>query len=255
MDSNLKNALWSCIYVHYIGKLYPHGDKVKSKGFALHFLTEYLKLPIDSMGFSHVYARMKKEYIESPWYNVYDFIEFVVDNPIFTSKNFIKCINIALVKELSGYRFVGSNIYDITSETEIEAIEEALDVTTPFTPINDQLKKALDLYSDRENPSFRNSIKEAISAVETLCKLIVKDPKTSLGRALDKLESVGFHLHKDLREGFKKLYHYTSDSDGIRHGLMDEDKLSSEDAKFMLVSCSAFIKYLIVKAQKVGIKF
>jgi hypothetical protein len=62
-------------------------------------------------------------------------------------------------------------------------------------------------------------------------------------------------IHKDLKEGFKKFYHYTSDSDGIRHGLMDEDRLSSEDAKFMIVSCSAFINYLIVKAQKVGIKF
>ncbi|MGQ9708742.1 MAG: AbiJ-NTD4 domain-containing protein, partial [bacterium] len=35
---------------------------------------------------------------------------------------------------------------------------------------------------------------------------------------------------------------------------LDEPNLSFEDAKFMLVSCSAFINYLITKAAKAGIK-
>ena len=35
---------------------------------------------------------------------------------------------------------------------------------------------------------------------------------------------------------------------------MDEPNLYVEDAKFMLVSCSAFVNYTIVKAQKAGIK-
>jgi len=44
------------------------------------------------------------------------------------------------------------------------------------------------------------------------------------------------------------LYGYTSDSGGIRHALSDEDVTPTfEDAKFMLVSCSAFINYLKAK--------
>jgi len=35
---------------------------------------------------------------------------------------------------------------------------------------------------------------------------------------------------------------------------MDEPTLDIEDATFMLVSCSAFVNYLVVKAQKAGIK-
>ena len=35
--------------------------------------------------------------------------------------------------------------------------------------------------------------------------------------------------------------------------MMDETNLSQEDARFMLVSCSAFTNYLIVKADKAGI--
>jgi hypothetical protein len=49
------------------------------------------------------------------------------------------------------------------------------------------------------------------------------------------------------------MYGYTSDAQGIRHALMDEPNLSFEDAKFMLVSCSAFVNYLIAKAAKAGI--
>ncbi len=61
-------------------------------------------------------------------------------------------------------------------------------------------------------------------------------------------------LHPALKDAFSSLYGYTSDAEGIRHALLDEPNLSFEDAKFMLVSCSAFINYLISKAPKAGIK-
>lgn len=74
-----------------------------------------------------------------------------------------------------------------------------------------------------------------------------------MGQALKEVKTkVG--LHRALEEAFSHLYGYTSSADGIRHSLMDEHKLSFEDAKFMLVSCSAFINYLITKASKAGIK-
>lgn len=50
---------------------------------------------------------------------------------------------------------------------------------------------------------------------------------------------------------FAALYGYTSDSGGIRHSLLEDDiSVSFEDAKFMLVSCSAFINYLKIKIEK-----
>ena len=48
-----------------------------------------------------------------------------------------------------------------------------------------------------------------------------------------------------------KLYAYTNQPDtGIRHALMDDDDTytpASEEALFMLVSCSSFINYLNIK--------
>lgn len=48
----------------------------------------------------------------------------------------------------------------------------------------------------------------------------------------------------------KKRYGWTSDTPGIRHALMTEPDLHVEDAKFMLVACSAFINYVIAKAAR-----
>ncbi|MBY0098678.1 hypothetical protein [Mesobacillus maritimus] len=71
------------------------------------------------------------------------------------------------------------------------------------------------------------------------------------GKVLE--ERLGVQMHGALREGFLKIYGYTSDGDGIRHALIEEPSLSFEDAKFMLVACSAFVNYLVVKSEKAGI--
>ncbi len=57
-------------------------------------------------------------------------------------------------------------------------------------------------------------------------------------------------MHPALNRAFSNLYGYTSGGDGIRHALLDEPNLDFEDAKFMIVSCSGFINYLISKASK-----
>lgn len=85
--------------------------------------------------------------------------------------------------------------------------------------------------------------------------MILKVKKGNLSDALSALEkALGDPLPPSLKLAFDKLYAYASAEDGIRHALMDEPKLDFEEAKFMLVACSAFVSYLIVKADKAGIK-
>jgi hypothetical protein len=60
-------------------------------------------------------------------------------------------------------------------------------------------------------------------------------------------------LHPKLQEGFKALYGYTSDDHGIRHALKDDGLPQEEDARYLLVSCSAFVSYLAEKARKNGL--
>ena len=102
--------------------------------------------------------------------------------------------------------------------------------------------------SDRKNPDYRNSIKESISAVESICKTVTKDDKATLGKALKIIEDQ-FGLHSALKGSLSQLYGYTSDSDGIRHAMLEESNLTYIDAKFMLVACTNFINYLIEKTK------
>jgi hypothetical protein len=149
---------------------------------------------------------------------------------------------------MSAWRIVGSEISKLTSEEEISAIEEAL------TPINQQdavsthLATALKHLSNRQSPDYRNSIKESISAVEALCRIITDNPKATLGKALDQLAAAGVNVHPSLKGAFDKLYGYSSDASGIRHSLSGEETLDYDDAKFMLVSCSAFVNLLRARA-------
>jgi hypothetical protein len=208
----------------------------------------YFKKTVDNLQptFNRTLEEIKKHFFSSQWNEVYDLIEFIAQNYEDNShnKDFIKFCNHVFERELSGYRFIDGVITSIVSEVEISSIESAL--KTKYDPVNEHLKRSLELLSDRKNPDYRNSIKEAISAVESLAKLITGNEKVELGTALKELAKT-HSLHPALKEAFQKLYGYTSDADGIRHALLDEDQLNFDDAKFMLVACSAFVNYVIAK--------
>lgn len=160
--------------------------------------------------------------------------------------------NSILEQEKAGYRLIDGLISPIVGEIETSCIEDAS--STKFSSVNTHLKKALQFYSDRENPDYENSIKESISAVESMCCIItgMSGTQATLGNALKRLEDSGLILHGALKSAFEKMYGYASDSDGIRHGGIDFQNAPAEDAKYMLISCSAFINYLIEKYSKIG---
>lgn len=157
-------------------------------------------------------------------------------------------LNDSLTEGNSAYRIISEKIIEITSEQEIQSIEEALETTNPYLGVHQHLKQALQLMSDRQNPDYRNSIKESISAVESICKVVTNDEKATLGKALKIVEDK-FGLHPALKGSLSQLYGYTSDADGIRHAMLEESNLSYIDAKFMLVACTNFINYLIDKTK------
>lgn len=196
-------------------------------------------------------------YIEdvNPWYKKIDLVEQTVNYlhscskryptdyyPVF--QNFVKQLNYEFKRLNFGYRVVGTEIVEITSEEEIKTIESA----THDSPnnIRAHLNKALELYAQRPIGDYRNSIKESISAVEAYCR--EKTGKSTLGESLNEFKKTGIAFPPILIDAFIKLYAYTNQPDtGIRHALMDNDtdyEPGAEEALFMLVSCSSFINYL-----------
>ena len=159
-------------------------------------------------------------------------------------------INDLFEKEYVGYRFINRKIVAITDKTEISEIEKACN--SEFDGCKAHIQKAVGFLSDRESKDYKNCIKESISAVESICQIITDDDNATLGEALKKLEDRGTKIHPAIKSAFSKLYGYTSDEGGIRHaeGLFVSD-VTFEDAKFMLVSCSAFVNYLIAEFGKI----
>ena len=161
-----------------------------------------------------------------------------------------KSFNLLFEKEYVGYRFVNEKIVAITDKNEINEIEQACNA--PYNGCKAHIEKAVGFLADRKHKDYKNCIKESISAVESICQIIVENEKATLGAAIKKLKSNGINIHPALETAFSKLFGYTSDEGGIRHaeGLFVSD-VSFEEAKFMLVSCSAFVNYLIAEYGKI----
>jgi hypothetical protein len=257
MDDDLRTGLWNMLSI-FLWETFAYSFLYEDENFHLYFKRlwiSFFKRPLDSLEtyWKDTYSELRTIFFKIEWWEVYDFIEFTVENyPRDNVEDFINGCNKMLERELSAYRFVSNVITEITSKEEINEIEKSLD-SAPIL-IRRHLSNALEKLSDRKNPDFRNSIKESISAVEAVSIKISGDDSATLGKALTQIERNGnVKLHKALKEAFSKLYGYTNDAEGIRHALLDESTLDFEDAKFMLVTASAFVNYLIVKANKAEI--
>jgi hypothetical protein len=192
-----------------------------------------------------------KDFIQKAlWNEVYDLIEFSLSVlPPDTSDALAKRWNAVLERENSGYRIVKRQVVDITSPQEIREIEKALSAGIPA--VQEHIKAALSCLSNRKDPNYRNAIKESISAVESVCRLLAGGK--TLGEALKGLRGK-IEIHPALEKGFTALYGYTSDKGGIRHALLEESSLDATDARFFLVACSAFVNFIVAKAAAANIK-
>jgi hypothetical protein len=271
MDSDLRNSLWNVIYPFLNSLNYPPKKKKGSSEFMIGFQSRqlficlriiwvrYYKSPLDEIPYKDsgdAFKVIKAQFFNEKWNGVYDFIEFLLslNYPPRFRKNFSRFViglNGVLKRELSGYRILGKHLVPITNKTEIELVEKVL--SSPLKPINEHITRAIKLMSDRKNPDYRNSIKESISAVEAIATKIAGKKVSGLDAALKIVDSK-VKLHGALKQAFCSLYGYTSDSSGIRHALLDDkDGLDFEDAEYMLVTCSSFVNYLLIKCQKANI--
>jgi AbiJ N-terminal domain 4 len=254
MDESLRNGLWNAFYMMVLqreGFMDP-GNYTRGEIhlFAELFFAKFLKKPIDDRphGDEKLYSYFRQVFLQSfRWYEVYDFVEFVVSH-VRAPERFVRMTNQVLEAEMAGYRLVDGQIVEVTSQPEIDSVDSAL-TQTDFPGASEHLRRALQLVSDRQQPDPRNSIKESISAVESVAKAIAATQKATLEDAIRVLEKGG-SLHPSLKAGLSKLYGYTSDKGGIRHAMLEEPDVSKTDALFFLVICSAFVNYLRSKTSK-----
>lgn len=233
--------------------------RVSPQGWALQLRKEiwieFLKRPLDEIPFypDDFAEEMRPLVLDEDWYHAYDLVQFLLDSPTLmrsvAGHPFRETVARILEEEMAGFRLVDGEFVEITDENEIRAIEGVLEATaTPrFAPSRSHLQSAMAKLSDRRSPDYRNSIKESISAVESVVGELAGSPNAPLGKALNLLEQQA-PIHGALKDAFSKLYGWTSDDGGIRHALIDGTQpVDAADAKFMLVACSGFVSYLIQK--------
>lgn len=157
--------------------------------------------------------------------------------------NVFKEMNNAFENEYVGYRFVDEKIVKITNKEEIFTIEKAS--TTPYDSVNEAIQKSVSFLSENSKKDYENSIKESILATEELFNILLNTSGLTLGKAADQLFSK-IDVDEHLRDAIKNLYKYASDSNGIRHGNNKEkSEITFDEAKLILVICSAVINFLI----------
>mgnify|MGYP006909821033 FL=1 len=152
-------------------------------------------------------------------------------------KIFIDRVNIIFKNENVNYKIINDIITDIVNEEETKSVNETLN--SSYEIVKKHYIKAVEkLYKDKD---YSNSIKESITSVEAMCQ-IINGSKETLGKALNNLK---IEIHPALKSAYSSIYGYTSDENGTRHanGIGEKNATFSE-AKYMLISCSAFVNYL-----------
>ena len=254
MDRALRNRLWDFVSVGFLAEASVEMKYCRQQFAYTEIWVNFFETTLDAVPMYSGTAneKIRKWYFEAPWNRVYDFITFLMRECESNSgdEKTTAALNGIAERFLSAYRWVGGAFVPVVDDVQISAIETAL--ATPLDAARGHLSKALRLLSDRDRPDAENSVKESISAVEAVCSAIVGRP-TTLGAALSRLKDAGLSIHPALEEGWKKIYGYTSDADGIRHALKGNPSLTVDDALYFLVSCSAFVSLLASKAKEAGI--
>lgn len=251
----LKNTIWNLVV-----SVFGEGDYAWHH--SVHFVAQFFfKFPVDSLPTHQPYRTwLKERYFQMPWHEIYDLVEFVVEHAQrlrthseWTPEKLRVVFNKVFEDERSGYRFIAGQLAPIANATESTTIETALEATSRagLDGAHAHIATALQLLAKRPEPDFRNSVKESISAVESIAKQLGREAQ-GLAPALDEL-SRKVSIHPALKAAFVKLYGYASDEGGVRHALVEESSVSFDEAKFMAVACSAFVNYLAAKAETAGL--
>ena len=258
LNERTRNKIYTAIEDSFISVDEEYTNELRD-GFCEYLYTEIFSLTKDHIpksydivstyDYSEVFKNIYNIILTYEYNDVLDFVEgfinvfsYVYSQNLYKYKSlkdeFINKINNIFVDENVNYKIINNIVTDIISDEEIKSIDDTINDSAKV--VSSHFQKALNLLYKTKD--YDNSIKESITAVESMCQVITKKEKATLGDGLKELKS---EIHPALKTAFEKLYGYTSDANGIRHANgIGEGNSTFAEAKYMLISCSAFINYL-----------
>lgn len=197
-----------------------------------------------------------------PWYRFYDTVETVAERIIYIDDedNFTQSRKNESVS-FSAYR---QRVNELFSDYNVDwKMNESGQLELPLPPfLEEKVKSTEERLADQFAPArmhFRkargfalgshrdaeNSIKESISAIESICKTFYPDAST-LGDALKMMRKDG-SVSSMLITIVEKFYAYANAEPAVRHGSNKDSAVLEHDAELALHFAAAFIRTLIVR--------
>ena len=272
MPESLRTALWNTIAPWYLAHA-TYSNEVERR-LVWMFRFPATNWPVDET--SNVNAasnRLKKWFFsrtESTWHEIYDFVEAIPhmvwyglyttnpevlrrDNPqgfaygVRLIDTYVSDLNRALTQQGAPYQYRDGRLLPFTNEHELAEISIAL-TQLPFADARKHIESAAQLLAARPEPDYRNSIKESISAVETVLWEITGQKGQKFEVLVKEFAKEHYaDMHEALRLAIVKLYGWASDESGVRHGISGDVNVSLPDARLALVTCSAIVNFLAAK--------
>jgi len=245
MDHRLKNGLWNVFYEHW-----PYDEGVRAG-----IWTDWAELTLDDFDRKErlggadpnhhiVLSTLKKIYWgipEDEHYRIYELVE-VVCGILEASRRreFAADINTVLAENLSVYRLAKCRLERTMSDLEHGSVKKASEISAKS---REHVEKAIKHMSPT-SPDYEASISESIKLVEHTAQGL-GGKGNGLNSMVDGL-SEGLALHPAMTGQLSQLYKFANRTS--RHSVAGEYKPDSNDAKAVLVWCSAMANYLTDKA-------
>lgn len=197
-----------------------------------------------------------------PWYRFYDTVETVAEKiiEIDDDDNFTQ----SRKNESFSFSAYRQRVNELFSEYNIDwKMNESGQLELPLPPfLEEKVKSTEERLADEFRPArahfakarafalgshrdAENSIKESISAIESICKTFYPDAST-LGDALKMMRKDG-SVSPMLITIVEKFYAYANAEPAVRHGSNKDSAVLEHDAELALHFAAAFIRTLIVR--------
>ncbi|OWS75225.1 hypothetical protein CBW22_13215 [Pantoea sp. VS1] len=197
-----------------------------------------------------------------PWYRFYDTVETVAERiiEIDDDDNFTQ----SRKNESFSFSAYRQRVNELFSEYNIDwKMNESGQLELPLPPfLEEKVKSTEERLADEFRPArahfakarafalgshrdAENSIKESISAIESICKTFYPEAST-LGDALKIMKKDG-SVSRMLIDVIEKFYAYANAEPAVRHGSNKDSAVLEHDAELALHFSAAFIRTLIVR--------
>jgi hypothetical protein len=154
-------------------------------------------------------------------------------------------LNELFLRNYFGYEMRNGALEVIGARAQDEAVAMARGILRDVSlkGPDEQFQKAIAFYNRRPEPDCENCVKEAVSAVEGVARILLEDHSLTLSDALKRLRS-DKDIHPTLIQMLEKLYAYRGDAEGVGHALTGEKEVRIEEAEFVLGTSASAVVYL-----------